>query len=88
MSQTLTKKAGHLAWCALMALHLAEREGTVRSDMQKNLFLIRWLATAQKQRRFPREVAPDIDWLLRQGRTLGIRAKLPQKLDYLYRQSQ
>lgn len=85
MSQTITKKAGHLAWCALMALHLAEREGTVRSNMQKNLFLIRWLATAQKQRRFPREVASDIEWLLRQGRTLGIRAKLPQKLDYLYR---
>ncbi len=47
--------------------------------------LIRWLATAKKQRRFDRDVTPDIDWLLQQGRTLGSRAKLPQKLDYLYR---
>ncbi|EGB53000.1 hypothetical protein ERLG_01345 [Escherichia coli H263] len=39
----------------------------------------------QKQRRFDRDVTPDIDWLLQQGRTLGSRAKLPQKLDYLYR---
>lgn len=85
MSQTITKKTGHLAWCALIALRLAEREGIVRSDMQKNLFLIRWLATAQKQRRFSREVASDINWLLKQGRTLGVRAKLPQKLDYLHR---
>lgn len=85
MSQTITKKTGHLAWCALIALHLAERNGIVRSDMQKNLFLTRWLATAQKQRRFCREVSSDIDWLLKQGRTLGIRAKLPQKLDSLYR---
>lgn len=85
MSLTITKKAGHLAWCALIALRLAQRDGLVRSDMQKNLFLTRWLATAQKQRRFCREVAPDINWLLKQGRTLGVRAKLPQKLDYLYR---
>lgn len=85
MSLTITKKTGHLAWCALIALRLAQRDDLVRSDMQKNLFLTRWLATAQKQRRFCREVAPDIDWLLKQGRTLGVRARLPQKLDYLYR---
>ncbi|MDZ6614539.1 DUF2913 family protein [Escherichia coli] len=85
MSQTITRKTGHFAWCALVALHLARREGLVQSDMQKNLFLIRWLATAKKQRRFDRDVTPDIDWLLQQGRTLGSRGKLPQKLDYLYR---
>lgn len=71
MSQTITRKTGHFAWCALVALHLARREGLVQSDMQKNLFLIRWLATAKKQRRFDRDVTPDIGWLLQQGRTLG-----------------
>lgn len=85
MSQTITRKTGHFAWCALVALHLAEQDGQVKSDMQKNLFLMRWLATAKKQRRFDRDVTPHIDWLLQQGRTLGVRAKLPQKLDYLYR---
>lgn len=57
----------------------------MNSDAQANLFLTRWLATAQKQRRFPREIAPDIEWLLKKGRTLGVNAKLGNKLDYLWR---
>lgn len=44
-----------------------------------------WLATALKQRRFSRDVAPDIGWLLKQGRQLGVSAKLASKLDYLWR---
>lgn len=48
-------------------------------------FLTRWLATALKQRRFPRDVTPDIEWLLNQGRLLGVRAKLADKLDYVWR---
>lgn len=82
---TLTEKSGHLAWCALTALALARKDGAVCSDAQENLFLTRWLATALKQRRFPREVAPDIEWLLKQGRQYGVGAKLAGKLDYLWR---
>ncbi|MEI7412247.1 DUF2913 family protein [Pectobacterium aroidearum] len=78
-------KAGDLAWCALVALALARQDGVVQSASQENLFLVRWLATAQKQRRFPRDVAPDIAWLLEQGRQYGVRARLPEKLDYLWR---
>jgi hypothetical protein len=84
-TDSLTLQSGHLAWCALVALHLARQDGTVNSDAQANLFLTRWLATAQKQRRFPREIAPDIEWLLKKGRTLGVNAKLGNKLDYLWR---
>ncbi|EJJ3932104.1 DUF2913 family protein [Salmonella enterica] len=73
-----------MAWCALVALALARREGCVSSPAQENLFLTRWLATAQKQRRFPREVATDIGWLLNQGRQLGVNAKLTSKLTYLW----
>ncbi|MHA7598090.1 DUF2913 family protein (plasmid) [Pantoea sp. XAF26B01_ASV70] len=82
---TLTHKSGHLAWCALAALALARQDGTVCSAAQENLFLTRWLATALKQRRFSREVAPDIEWLLTQGRQYGVAAKLAGKLDYLWR---
>lgn len=82
---TLTQKSGHLAWCALAALALARQDGTVSSASQENLFLTRWLATALKQRRFSREVAPDIEWLLKQGRQYGVAAKLAGKLDYLWR---
>jgi hypothetical protein len=56
----------------------------VQSEAQENLFLTRWLADAQKQRRFSRDVAFDIDWLLKQGRRLGVRARLREKLDYLW----
>jgi len=82
---TLTEKSGHLAWCALVALALARQNGDVLSAAQENLFLTRWLATALKQRRFSRDVAPDIEWLLKQGHQLGVSAKLVSKLNYLWR---
>ena len=79
-SVTLTEKSGHLAWCALVALALARQNGDALSPAQENLFLTRWLAAALKQRRFSRDVAPDIEWLLKQGRQLGVSAKLASKL--------
>ncbi|EHD2989766.1 DUF2913 family protein [Salmonella enterica] len=82
---TLTEKSGHLAWCALVALALARQDGGALSPAQENLFLTRWLATALKQRRFSREVTPDIEWLLKQGRQMGVSAKLASKLNYLWR---
>lgn len=75
----------HLAWCGLVALHTARRDGLSGSASQDNLFLTRWLATAEKQRRFPKELANDIRWLLKEGREKGLRADLPGKLDYLWR---
>lgn len=82
---TLTDKTSHLAWCALVALALARQESGAFSPAQDNLFLTRWLATALKQRRFSRDVSPDIEWLLKQGRQLGVRAKLVSKLNYVWR---
>lgn len=69
----------------MVALHMARCDNALQSESQENLFLIRWLSTALKQHRFHRDVAPDIEWLLRQGRMLGARAKLRHKLDYLWR---
>ena len=82
---TPTEKSGHLAFCALVALAMAKESGSVTSAAQHTLFLIRWLATALKQRRFPRGVTPDIEWLLKQGRQSGVSAKLENKLNYLWR---
>lgn len=78
-------KTGHLAWCALVALLTAREDGLVASESQENLFITRWFALAKKQRRFSRDVATDIDWILNQGRGLGVRARLRHKLDYLWR---
>jgi hypothetical protein len=80
----LTEKSAHLAWCALVALALARQNGDVVSPVQENIFLTRWLATALRQRRFSRDVAPDIEWLLKQGRQLGVNAQLASKLNYLW----
>nr|CAQ76578.1 hypothetical protein pGDT4_0067 [Yersinia pseudotuberculosis] len=51
----------------------------------ENLFLIRWLATAQKQKRFPKSVSIDITWLLERGRKHGVAGKLSLHLEYLWR---
>ena len=78
-------RSAPLAWCALIALHLARQDGHIHSESQENLFLVRWLAGAEKQRRFSRDVAADISWLLKQGRLYGVNARLRSKLDYLWR---
>jgi hypothetical protein len=78
-------KTSHLAWCALVALQLARQDGLISSESQENLFITRWFALAKKQRRFSRDLATDIDWILNQGRSLGIRARLKHKLDYIWR---
>ncbi|KML22937.1 hypothetical protein VL10_14680 [Leclercia adecarboxylata] len=55
------------------------------SESQENLFISRWFARAKKQRRFSRDVATDIDWVISEGRMLGVHARLRHKLDYLWR---
>ncbi|WP_431221658.1 DUF2913 family protein [Serratia sp. L9] len=78
------KDLAHLAFCALVALHTAVQQGTVTSLMAEHLFLVRWLATAQKQKRFPRSMALDIQQLLDKGRKQGIEAKLRPRLEYVW----
>ncbi|MEH4989281.1 DUF2913 family protein [Enterobacter ludwigii] len=74
----------HFAWCALVGLHLAQQDGQALSPLTTHTFLVRWLADAQKQRRFPRSVASDIDSLLRLGRQKGPAAGLFKRLEYLH----
>ncbi|MGL5385298.1 MAG: DUF2913 family protein [Serratia sp. (in: enterobacteria)] len=84
-SENTTSALSHLAFCALTALGLARQDGIAGTPYAENLFLIRWLATAQKQKRFPKSVAVDISWLLERGRKHGPAGKLRQHLDYLWR---
>ncbi len=80
-----TRDLAHLAFCALVALQTAIQDGAVTSPMAEHLFIVRWLATAQKQKRFPKTVAIDIQLLLDKGRKQGIGAKLKSHLDYVWR---
>ncbi|WGE30860.1 DUF2913 family protein (plasmid) [Edwardsiella tarda] len=87
MQQTLPPQPDgltHLAWCLLVALRLAERDGQIATPLQTHLFIMRWLATAQKHKVFPKERAPDILWLQAQGKKYGFSAKLRQKVEYIY----
>lgn len=83
--QDTTSALSHLAFCALVALALERQTGGASTLYAENLFLIRWLATAQKQKRFPRSVAIDIAWLLERGRKHGPAGKICQHLEYLWR---
>ncbi|CNI78767.1 Protein of uncharacterised function (DUF2913) [Yersinia frederiksenii] len=83
--ENTTSALSHLAFCALAALGLARQDGAAGTPYAENLFLIRWLATPQKQRRFPKSVAIDIQWLLERGRKHGAAGKLRQHLDSLWR---
>ncbi|AUP76729.1 hypothetical protein CWS02_14915 [Enterobacter sp. EA-1] len=75
---------GHLAWCALVALNLQRHDRLVVSEARKIYFLTRWLADARKQKRFSRKLTEHIDWLLSQWTPTGVRARLNQKLQYLW----
>lgn len=74
----------NLAFCALVALGIARQDGVARTPLAEHLFLVRWLATVQKQKRFPKCVAIDIAHLLEQGRKKGLPSKLREKLQYLW----
>ena len=72
------------AWCALIAVQLARIDGQASSPFAVHTFLLRWLSTAQKQKRFPRTVAFDINSLLELGRRKGPGANLHDRLEYLW----
>lgn len=86
-SEALEAQA-HLAFCALVALGFAHQEGRIASVLDEHLFLLRWLTTAQKQKRFSRLVAPEIAWLIARGRQLGLRSDLNERIQYLYQSCQ
>lgn len=71
----------HFAWCGLVAFRTAQQDGQVVSPLAVHTFLLRWLAVAQKQKRFPRTVAPDIAGLLALGRKKGLAANLLNRLE-------
>ncbi|EII9632054.1 DUF2913 family protein [Salmonella enterica] len=74
----------HLTWCAL---HPACQDNHINSESRENFFPGRWLAGAEKQGRFSRDVASDIRWLLKQDSQYGVNARLRSKLTFLWRAS-
>lgn len=81
--QTVTALA-HFAWCALIALRIAQQDGQALSPLSTHAFLLHWLTVAYKQKRFPRAIAFDIEALLTLGRNKGLAASLFSRLEYLW----
>lgn len=82
-----TSELAHLAWCLMVSVHLAQQEGKAQSSLQQHVFIMQWLLTAQKRKLFPKSIAPDIMWLLAQGKKYGFGANLLKKIEYIYRSS-
>lgn len=61
----------HLTWCAQVAVGIAESDGKVGSALSRHIFLMNWLRSAQKRHAFPKSVAAEIAYLLKEG--LGVR---------------
>ena len=77
---------GKLAFAALVALKLAQWDGkAARNAQSENLFLLRWLQTALKQKRFHRCVVHDFEWLINLGQQRLVTSKLKSRLEYLWR---
>ncbi|HHR6046510.1 TPA: DUF2913 family protein [Providencia alcalifaciens] len=77
---------GKLAFAALVALKLAQWDGkAARNAQSENLFLLRWLQTALKQKRFHRCVVHDFEWLINLGQQRLMTSKLKSRLEYLWR---
>lgn len=74
----------HLAWCILVAVRLARREGKARSSLATHMFIMQWLSTAQKRKLFPKTLAQDIIWLQNEGKLYGPDARLYSKVEYIW----
>lgn len=85
MTTDTTDLLGHFAWCAQIALAIARRVKMVTTSVQEHIFLMNWLTTAQKRKLFPREIASEIDYLIRLGKQQGIIAGLKRKLTFIYK---
>lgn len=77
----------HLAFCSLVALGIAYKEGLPNTPLTEHLFLVRWLSTAKKQKRFPKCIAVDIAFLLELAKKKGPASKLREELQYLWKYS-
>ena len=74
----------HLAWCILVSVRLARREGKAVTAMATHIFIMQWLANAQKRKLFPKAMAADILWLQAQGKRYGVASRLYSKVEYIW----
>ncbi|MCZ4061044.1 DUF2913 family protein [Pantoea sp. LMR881] len=77
----------HFAWCALIALHIARKEGEIDHPHSEHFFLLEWLGKALKQHTFNKCTEAEIRWLLNQALMFGEQFDLLSKLNLLWNTS-
>jgi len=77
----------HIAWCALIALNLAEQEGRITKTENENTFLSSWLNTALVEKRFDHGANQEIHWLISQCNRVDSDAGVKHKLTILWNDS-
>lgn len=84
LSEKNKNTSSHLIFCALTALHLARKDSILPSPQAENIFLVRWFIQAQKQKRFPKSVAKDIDFFIKTGQKKNKPVSLLRILEELW----
>lgn len=88
MTELTTKRPdtelAHLAWCIIVAVKLARKEGKSITPLQTHIFIMQWLSNAQKRKLFAKSLAQDIIWLQEQGKQKGPAARLYSKVEYIW----
>lgn len=57
------EKRAHFYFCILVAMGLSRRHGRIRTNRQKNAFLIKWLKNASDGMSFRQFATSEIAWL-------------------------
>lgn len=81
-SEKKRHQVANLAWCALIALHMARKHRLTEQD--KHDFLVNWLKKAYADISIHTEVKEDIGWFLQQAAVHGKKAYLVRKLTYVW----
>lgn len=61
----------HFYYCLITAIKIAKKYGDVKSAVEVNVFTIRWLSAARKNKIFSKDVMTEIDWLSRHIKSQG-----------------
>lgn len=74
----------HMAWCALVALFMAVKNGHVPDKKSENDYIYEWLLSALEEKRFCSSATKEIAWLIKQHCKLGNEANIRAKLFFLW----
>lgn|GEM_PF-604998 len=80
LEKQTTEQLGHFAWCALVALELDRHDGRAVNQVSDHVFISNWLNRAYKEKRFPKNITPELTGLIKKARIEGLSANLEKIL--------